>query len=246
MKIQNPQLQQMLAAEYVLGTLTGRARKRFEFLVKQYPALRREVTYWENRLIGLASNIQPEAPRDIVWTAIDRQINARTVTAIAKEPRYNLWRAWAIAATLSSVFLGYHLQQQLSAGPQIVEVPKIVTVKVPVMQPMPYVAVLQPKGDSRYLLSLSPERGLIKAVVMGEAPVDYKNHSVQLWVIDDAGTPHSLGVMPESGEGEMPMPKDMPMPSKPMLALSMEPKGGTTSALPTGPVLTAAPAFKAL
>lgn len=236
----------MLAAEYVLGTLTGRARKRFEYLAKQYPQLRREVVYWENRLAGLAAGLSPETPREVVWAEIDRQINAKKVAAIPQSPRYNLWRAWAIAATISSVFLGYQLQQQMAAGPQIVEVPKIVTVKVPVLQPMPYVAVLQLKGDVQLQLTLSPERGMIRAAMTGAAPVDLSKHSVQLWVFDTSGTPRSLGVMPESGAGEMPMPEGVAMPEKPTLALSLEPLGGAPGPLPTGPVLTTATAFKAL
>jgi anti-sigma-K factor RskA len=40
MKIEQAKLKQMLSAEYVLGTLAGRARKRFERLLKTRADLR--------------------------------------------------------------------------------------------------------------------------------------------------------------------------------------------------------------
>lgn len=246
MKYQDQKLRQMLAAEYVLGTLTGRARKRFERLLRGDGALAAEARYWETRLAGLALRLKPVAAREVVWAEIDRQINANKVTALGTaqpKPAANLWRAWAIAASLACVGLGLKLVQLINAGPQIVELQKIVTVA----QPMPYVAVLQPGGDARFMLSISPDKGMMKVSVAGiNHPADYRRQCLELWVLDDAGKPHSLGVMPEKGEMDMPLPKNMPMPKKPMLAVSLEPKGGSPTGLPTGPVLTAGPAIQAL
>ena len=44
-----PELQQRLAAEYVLGTLRGRARARFQEWLRRDAALRRVVEAWEAR-----------------------------------------------------------------------------------------------------------------------------------------------------------------------------------------------------
>ena len=63
MKYQNPKLQRMLAAEYVLGTLHGRARARFRRLLTHDVMLRHEVQDWERRLAGLNGQFRPEAPR---------------------------------------------------------------------------------------------------------------------------------------------------------------------------------------
>ena len=43
MNIHTPPLRDSLAAEYVLGTLHGAARQRFERLLAAHPALRRAV-----------------------------------------------------------------------------------------------------------------------------------------------------------------------------------------------------------
>lgn len=247
MKYENARLRQMLAAEYVLGTLRGRARARFERLFRGNPAIAAEVHYWEQRLTGLGLRLKPQAPRELVWAEIDRRINAgRKVAGLPAGGRastVNLWRVWAVAASVACLGLGLKLWQQISAEPQLIEVPKIITVQVP----MPYVAILQPGGDVKFVLALSPEKSTIKVAVSGsKPPVDYLKRSLELWVLDEGGTPHSLGVMPESGEAEMPMPKGVPMPKSPTLAISDEPKGGSTTGLPTGPVLTAGPAIRAL
>lgn len=49
-----PALRSALAAEYALGTLTGRARRRFTRLMVMDPALRDEVRLWKLRLAALA------------------------------------------------------------------------------------------------------------------------------------------------------------------------------------------------
>ena len=64
MNYAQPRLKQMLAAEYVLGTLHGRARRRFARLLESRADLRAEVRYWEQRLAALQSGFKPVAPRD--------------------------------------------------------------------------------------------------------------------------------------------------------------------------------------
>ena len=62
MKYDNLKLRQMLAAEYVLGTLRGRARRRFERLARGDIAIRTEIRFWESRLAGLAAGMEPKSP----------------------------------------------------------------------------------------------------------------------------------------------------------------------------------------
>lgn len=62
MNIHQPPLSDTLAAEYVLGTLQGGARRRFEQLLPAHPALQRAVADWERRLNGLAAASPPVPP----------------------------------------------------------------------------------------------------------------------------------------------------------------------------------------
>jgi len=70
----NPQLRDKLAAEYVVGTLRGHARARFQALLRYDPGLRRIVAEWEARLTPLtvaAGGIEPPAR---VWQAVVKRI----------------------------------------------------------------------------------------------------------------------------------------------------------------------------
>ena len=53
MNLLHAELADRLAAEYVLGTLTGGARRRFDALLPAHPALRRAVAGWETRLLPI-------------------------------------------------------------------------------------------------------------------------------------------------------------------------------------------------
>ena len=55
MNYRDPQLIDQLAGEYVLGTLTGAPRARFERLLRERADVRSAVWRWESYLGGLSS-----------------------------------------------------------------------------------------------------------------------------------------------------------------------------------------------
>ena len=251
MKYQNPKLQRMLAAEYVLGTLHSRARARFQRLLTHEATLRREVNYWENRLAGLNGQFKPETPRGIVWASINYQINnvnAKKVVplrpAVTAPPR-TLWRNWAVVSTAASALLAVGLFEQMNRPPQIITKTETVRVEVPVTAPMPYVAMLQPaKSEAKWKVSIYPDKGVIKVSTSGRYAIDEQAKSLELWVVAKDG-PHSLGLLPTQGDGEMPMPQGVHLDEgDATLAISLEPRGGSPTGKPTGPVLLAAPAVR--
>ncbi|MBV8062600.1 MAG: hypothetical protein JOY51_03345, partial [Nevskia sp.] len=101
MKYQDAKLRRMLAAEYVLGTLHGAARRRYERLARSDAALRAEQHFWEARLGRLALQIQPVPPAPTVWISLQRRIHAgntvplrRAAPTAGKKPP-PVWRIWA-------------------------------------------------------------------------------------------------------------------------------------------------------
>ncbi|SEQ33208.1 Anti-sigma-K factor RskA [Solimonas aquatica] len=237
----NSRLKQMLAAEYVLGTLRGLPRQRFARLLKTRADLQAEVRFWEARLAPLLGQLPPKAPRELVWAAIDRQINAQPPQAQARLKRgaNAFLQLWAVAASVAVVALSLQLyrigQQPPPAAPQVAQAE-------PVEHKPPFVAMLQdPKSETVWLVSLNPQRGRISVITRGQYALD-KTHSLELWMLGEAGKPPTpLGLLPATGKGSMPMPAGIRMPDKPMLAVSLEPAGGSPTGLPTGPVLLSGP-----
>lgn len=281
MKLNNPELRSQLAAAFALGTLTGRARKRFARIAKDDADLRAEVVFWNERLAELNSQLKPVVPSPAVWKGVERQLaiaQAAALATVAGTAKLSInrtvaadaevsapdaandssyWRAFAIAASLAALALGFGLmrEQQRGAGLQTqlqaaLDRPLPAPVQIAVVQPMPYVASLQPEGgDARWTVSLSPERRKMRvAMTSGKMPVDEKLHSLELWMLDAGGTPHSLGVLPfDAGRShDMPLP-DMPMKAPSItLAISVEPHGGSPTGKPTGKVVAAIPAIRAI
>ena len=55
-------LAEALAAEYVLGTMRGGARRRFESLLPAHVELRSATAAWQERLLPLTEAIDPVEP----------------------------------------------------------------------------------------------------------------------------------------------------------------------------------------
>jgi anti-sigma-K factor RskA len=100
MNYDRPDLLQRLAAEYVLGTLGGRARRRFERLLLELPAARDAVAAWEARLNALGRVVPAATPPSRVWDAIA----ARTTTAhdVPAKPRRWAWLKPALGFTFGA------------------------------------------------------------------------------------------------------------------------------------------------
>ena len=88
-----------------LGTLAGRARRRFERLLVRDPALRTPVAAWERRFGPLYDAFPAVPPPKRVWREIERRL-----TPSARQPfwqRLAFWRPAALMAGLAAVFLAY-------------------------------------------------------------------------------------------------------------------------------------------
>ncbi len=71
MKYTDSRLLEHLASAYVLGTLTGAARRRFERLQCDRVDVRGLVIQWESRLGQLAISLPPQQRSARLWAAIE-------------------------------------------------------------------------------------------------------------------------------------------------------------------------------
>lgn len=102
MNYRNQELLDRLAAEYVLGTLPERARRRFERVIQDEPTARTAVAGWEQRLNKMVTLGVPVEPPAAAWQQIEQRLFPE-----AAKPRWyerlELWRGMAIASSLFAV-----------------------------------------------------------------------------------------------------------------------------------------------
>jgi anti-sigma-K factor RskA len=223
MKSANRELVDRLAAEYVLGTLRYRARRRFErwLLSPQVGAL---VKAWEDRLAGLEPQLTPVTPPATVWRGIENKLELR------KLQRRPAMRWVGIAASLLvfvalAVFFTQPGQPSLTQQSSLQADAQTIYWRVEVL------------GDSQ-------ELGLHVHKVHDLPPG--KAH--ELWALPEGdGAPVSLGLMPHTGDHHrvLTATQRAALAGSKQIAVSLEPAGGSPTGAPTGPVLLVAPLAKA-
>src|SRR5262245_1518020 len=90
----------VLAGEYVLGTLDAAERDAAKVARRRDPALEAAIAAWEARLDPLADGIVPVAPRKSLQAQIEAQLSLAPLAPLVRLERHALrWRRAAIAAT---------------------------------------------------------------------------------------------------------------------------------------------------
>ncbi|MBW0148287.1 anti-sigma factor [Marinobacter arenosus] len=220
-----PERIESLAAEYVLGSLKGQARARFERWMMESSRVRQEVWFWEEKLGQLSSEVPPVTPPRSAWQAIERRLwpKADPASASAGQGVRWLWPGWSLAATAAAVVLAVLLVQQ------------------PVQTPTPQLsgAIVQADiSDPLWLVSESGRDNLLKlrsvAASAADAGKDY-----ELWIVPEDGQPLSLGVIPAGGVHQVTLSDEArtALSQSRTLAISLEPRGGSPTGAPTGPIL---------
>ncbi len=226
MKTANRELLDRLAAEYVLGTLRFRARRRFErwLLSPQVEAL---VKAWEERLSGLEPPLTAIAPPASVWQGIESRLELRMLG------RAPVARYLALAASLLSVaLLGVFAVQRF--GGTVIKAPQLAATQKAFIQADPQTIYWRVEllGDNQ---ELSMHVHVVHDLPPGKA--------LELWALTASGTPVSLGLLPVTGDHHRALnpAQRSALHGAKQLAVTLEPAGGSPTGLPTGPVLHVAP-----
>lgn len=227
----SPQRRQQLAAEHALGVLTGDERAQAIALARDDAEFRAEVARWRGRLGTWLADVVDVQPPDRIWSAIEQRIGVPAdANVIQLKRRVTMWRAFAAAATAVAAALAIILV----TPPQTAPMPPIAA------PPAPMVATLASDTTSdRLVATWDPgKRSLIVAAAAGMPSKPGKDH--ELWVIPAGGKPMAIGVMHRPMvRMTLPMPLASHLKSGVMLAVSVEPAGGSPTGLPTGPVIAA-------
>ena len=238
MNLTDPERADALAGEYVLGTLRGAARARFERIARTDRRLSDAVRGWEERLMPLAEALPPVAPPSRVWVAVLARIRG---TAAAPRARTSLWTrvGWWRGLALASLAAAFALA---------------VAVFTPAPErPEGTLIVVLAGQDTKPALIASADRAGRYLTLKAITPVTVAgDQALELWMLPDTGNPRSLGlvsaVAPAGIAGvagiariALPATADQTLHNIPALAISLEPKGGSPTGLPTGPVLYTGP-----
>lgn len=220
----------MLAAEYVLGTLDPDERRDAEQRLGSDAAFRRAVQEWERILTPLALSAPSLQPGPHVWSAIEARLGPATHSAVSPAPASNVvllqrsrarWRVatfttGALAAALALFVLNRDVLRPAPSG-------------------QTFVAAVNRGGDMPALIvrvDLASHAVTVRPVEAETPP----GKSLELWYIAAGQKPKSMGVIERDRRERMPMPSDMPTKDT-MFAVTVEPAGGSPSGAPTGPIV---------
>lgn len=223
MKYDQPELQTRLAAEYVLGTLHGRARTRFERLLAEQPGLRDHVSAWEQRLTPWAMAVKPKPVPAQVWQGVQERLGH---AAARRTPGW--WRWWALGSTALAAVLAVVMVTRPASPPPVA---------APVYSDL---AVLSSDAkEPAWIVRVDSHRQklLLSGLKAAALPA---GKALELWSIPAKGAPMSLGVLPlHEGQAEIALDAGHQgrLSQATVLAISLEPAGGSPTGLPTGPVL---------
>jgi anti-sigma-K factor RskA len=228
----NTSLRDKLAAEYVLGTLKGGARRRFERWMHADAGIARAVAEWQARLQPMAEFAHQVQPPQRVWSAIEITLGLGMVRSAAKQPR-PVWDDW-----FSSVAFWRNLGLGTAALATVLVA--ILVLREPAVTPLPatYVATLtDDKSQPVLVVSGSPAKRELTVRIVASQHIA-ADKSLELWAVPKTGAPQSLGLVAASQTVTLRLPENVTPETVPLLAVSLEPKGGSPNRnAPSGPIL---------
>ncbi|MCB8840798.1 anti-sigma factor domain-containing protein [Aurantimonas sp. VKM B-3413] len=228
-----------LAAEYVLGTLDGAARRSAERRAAHDPAFAAEIDVWAERLAPLTAAIPEAEPPVGLWQRIAADLDHMTRRAPgsaseAVRPRgrrvSGIWQwiglagiglAAASLAALIVVAAGIGEFGAMGPGPGL---PGTFTATLSAENgsPLATIVIDSVNGQATFVPVANPDGG-------GRVP--------ELWLVPQGGAPRSLGLLDMSRPLRLEIKSRAIADPNAALAVSMEPEGGSPTGRPTGPVV---------
>lgn len=229
------------AAEYVLGVLSADERREVEERLLYEPALARNIVDWEERLGALADEVKPVAPPTAAWSRIEVALDgpapqaARPAAARAPAP------ALVSASARESLWQSVVFWRTFSLGSAALAVLSIAALTYVQILPPPRGPMMATLGGATGLPNFVAAIGTggTEVFVVPASMLTADQRAVELWLIPAGDRPHSLGLIEPGQPVRLMVPGDIAarMTDDAMLAVSLEPPGGSPTGQPTGPVV---------
>ncbi|MCA8233085.1 MULTISPECIES: anti-sigma factor [Burkholderia] len=226
---------ELRCAEYALGVLDAAERRALEQSAARDPSLQAMLERWQRRFALLAEDVAPVAPPGRVWARIQRDLGFFVPPAASSAPSggwWNslpLWRWVGIGASAAALgLLAVNLVRVGEAPPRVAAVEGSYMVAT----------IARSDGVAHWTATVDLRRARM-VVVPADKPTIDANHSTELWLIPPNAKPISLGVFTPDMPASMTLPPEIVarFSARAVLAVSIEPHGGSPSGQPTGPVL---------
>ncbi|WP_313526462.1 anti-sigma factor domain-containing protein [Shinella sp.] len=230
-EMRDPRRDEVIAGEYVLGVLSAEDRRKVEARLAQDRQFAAMVNRWEENLSTFNDDYEALQPPPRAYSAIEQRILGAAPPDAAFSGKvaggfWNslaLWRSLALASLVTSIGLALSMSALMTPRP---------------MSGGRLVADLAGENAAINLVARYDEANgalRITPVAAGKE----KEKSLELWLVEEGKSPVSLGVLPQTGEGEMAVPAVMRsrLVQGAVLAVSVEPFGGSPTGSATGPVI---------
>ncbi|MBM7044470.1 MULTISPECIES: anti-sigma factor domain-containing protein [Rhizobium] len=215
---------EVLAGEYVLGVLSLEDRQKVERRMRSDRQFAAIVSRWEQNLSEFNEEYEMVTPAKSVFPKIEKRIFGDAALGA------HLWNSllvWRVVA-LGSLFL--------AAGVLVFTI-----TNNGISQPVPgkqLTASLAGQNSAINLLAdYDAASGRLKVTPVAAGKPEEK--SLELWLIRGSDPAEALGVLPQTGEGEIVLPPELhgKLTEGAIIAVSVEPFGGSPSGKPTGDVV---------
>ncbi len=217
-----PDLLDRLAAAHALGTLSPRAARRFEAVLRNSHEARAAVTAWQEHLNRLAVSVPAVQPRPEVWHAIRQRI------APAPQRRRQSWW-WPVLGTAFGVVMTVGLVRQ---QPEWVGITPTSTETVAPA----YVGILTNAANEPVVLASSLRQGRVLTLKMLKPVTPPAGQVARLWALPaDGSPPFALGLVPTGNKARLALSdtSEALFAKVGRLAVSFEPAAGGSQ--PGGP-----------
>lgn len=230
-EMREPCCDQVIAGEYVLGVLSDEDRRKVEARLMRDRQFAAMVSRWEENLATFGDGYEPLHLSPGARAPVEQHILTTTPCDAVFSGKVSggcwhslaLWRALALASF--AVAAGLALLLSALLAPRPVNGGRLVAGMTGENAAMGLVARYD---DASGTLAVTP-------VAAGPE----KERSLELWLTEAGKAPVTLGILPQTGEGRLAVPREMRgrIVEGATISVSVEPFGGSPTGRRTGPVL---------